>query len=128
MKRWLKALLAVSLLGVLLVPSNAGAFENTNELGPSWALPNDSELGQHVLDFLDIYAEPSSEMLSMNIPVRQEVNPLCYSVLDEKCLNGFFYNAILPICNYDASINCISDFGIVDSNGTRDGETGVDRN
>ena len=116
MKRWLKAVLTASLLGILLVPSNAGAFENTNELGPSWAIPNDSELGQHVFDFLDMYGEPSSNLFSQSFTNFEEANPLCSTISDTNCANGYHYNALLPYCFSEIDVNCISEFGIIDQN------------
>ena len=119
MKRWLKALLATLLLGVFLVPSTAGAFENTNDLGPSWALPDDSQLGQHIFNFVDMYGEPSSNLLSSSITTLQEESPLCSAVIDAKCVNGFGYDAILPKCFSESDVDCISDFGVVDQNRNR---------
>ena len=116
MKRFIKPLIALFLLGALLAPSTAGAFENTNDLGPSWALPNDSQLGQHVFNFVDMYGEPSSNLYSISFRGMEEANPLCASISDANCANGYAYMAILPNCFSDSDVNCISDFGIVDQN------------
>ena len=116
MKSVIKPFIALFLLGALLVPSTAGAFENTNEPGPSWALPNDSELGQQIFSFVDMYGEPSSNLYSSSYVSLQEANPLCASISDENCKNGYQYQAMLPYCFSDSDVNCISDFGIVDQN------------
>ncbi len=106
---------AILLITAFIFPASAGAFENPNALGPSWAIPNDSERGQHIFSFVDMYGEPSSNLYSGSMVDMPTENPLCTTISDANCANGYNYYAILPQCLSPSDINCISDFGITDS-------------
>jgi hypothetical protein len=115
MKRVAKFFMAVFLAFTVTAPITNGALASTGELGPSWAIPNDADLGQHVFSFTDMYGEKSSNLVSIDYKPRQTEKPICTSVNDPICANGFFYDAILPQCASDSDINCIANFGIVDA-------------
>lgn len=115
MKRIAKLFAAVFIAFAVTAPITNGALASTGELGPSWAIPNDADLGQHVFSFTDMYGEKSSNLVSADFKPRQTESPICTSVNDPICANGFFYDAILPQCASDTDINCIANFGIVDA-------------
>ncbi len=115
MKRVAKLFAAVFIAFAVTAPITNGALASTGELGPSWAIPNDADLGQHVFSFTDMYGEKSSNLVSIDYKPRQTESPICTSVNDPICANGFFYDAILPQCASDTDINCIASFGIVDA-------------
>ena len=115
MKRVAGVFTALFLAIAVTAPINNGASANTGELGPTWAIPNDADLGQHVFSFTDMYGEKSSNLVSINYRPRQTEKPICTSVNDPICADGFYYDAILPQCANEADINCIADFGIVDA-------------
>ncbi len=115
MKRLLKLISVAVLAFAISAPVTTGALASTGELGPSWPIPNDAELGQHVFSFTDMYGEPSSNLYTSDYKPRQVEKAVCASVTDPICANGYGYDAILPQCANDADINCISDFGITDA-------------
>lgn len=115
MKRIAKLFAAVFIAFAVTAPITNGALASTGELGPSWAIPNDADLGQHVFSFTDMYGEPSSNLYTRSYAPRQLEKPICTSVNDPICADGYGYEAILPQCASDADINCIADFGIVDA-------------
>lgn len=115
MKGIAKLFVGVLLAFAVTAPITNGALASTGELGPSWAIPNDGELGQHVFSFTDLYGEPSSNLYTRNYSPRQVEKPICTSVNDPICADGYGYEAILPQCASEADINCIADFGVTDA-------------
>ena len=115
MKGLSKFFAAIILAFAVTAPITNGALASTGELGPTWAIPNDAELGQHVFSFTDMYGEQSSNLLTNKYLPKQTEKPICTSVNDPLCADGYFYEAILPQCTSDSDINCIADFGIIDA-------------
>ena len=115
MKRFTKLFVALFLVFAVTAPITTGALASTGELGPTWPIPDDGELGQHTFSFTDLYGESSSNLYTKNYKPRQTEKPTCTSVLDPICADGYGYEAILPQCTSDSDINCIADFGITDA-------------
>jgi len=115
MKRYKKLFSIFVLAFAVTAPITTGALASTGELGPTWAIPNDAELGQHVFSFTDLYGESSSNLYTKNYKPRQLEKPICTSALDPICADGYGYEAILPQCASDSDINCIADFGVTDA-------------
>jgi len=115
MKRFTKLFVAIFLAFAVTAPITTGAIASTGELGPTWPIPNDGELGQHVFSFTDLYGESSSNLYTKNYKPRQTEKPTCTSIADPICADGYGYEAILPQCTSDSDINCIADFGITDA-------------
>ena len=115
MKAVAKLFTAVFIAFALTAPITSGALASTGEQGPSWAIPNDAELGQHVFSFTDMYGEQSSNLYTKNYVPRQLEKPICTSISDPICADGYGYEAILPQCASGSDVNCIADFGITDA-------------
>ena len=115
MKRFTKLFVALFLAFAVTAPITTGAIASTGELGPTWPIPDDGELGQHVFSFTDLYGESSSNLYTKNYKPRQTEKPTCTSIADPICADGYGYEAILPQCTSDSDINCIADFGITDA-------------
>ena len=115
MKRFTKLFTALFLAFAITAPITNGALASTGELGPTWSIPNDADLGQHVFSFTDMYGEQSSNLLTNKYVPRQTEKPICTSVNDPLCADGYFYDAILPQCASESDVNCIADFGITDA-------------
>jgi hypothetical protein len=115
MKRFTKLFVALFLVFAVTAPITTGALASTGELGPTWPIPDDGELGQHVFSFTDLYGESSSNLYTKNYKPRQTEKPICTSLSDPICADGYNYEAILPQCTSDSDINCIADFGITDA-------------
>ena len=115
MKGFTKLFVAIFLAFAVTSPITTGALASTGELGPTWPIPDDGEVGQHIFSFTDLYGESSSNLYTKNYKPRQTEKPTCTSVADPICADGYGYEAILPQCTSDSDINCIADFGITDA-------------
>jgi hypothetical protein len=121
MKKFLAALLSLTFI---LGGSTAvdAAVESVGDPGRAWSVPNNGELGMHVMQFIDTFAgEPGTFLLPKNgVQTYNDTDPTCASLTDAKCSSGnVYYQAVLPFCNNAQEIYCTSDVGIVDAAGKK---------
>ncbi|CAB5104302.1 unannotated protein [freshwater metagenome] len=115
-----RRLLSITLIGFsFILPSAVAAIESVGDPGESWIPPNDAALGEHIFWFADSTGEQSSDLIMNNYQPHQLESPICTSVTQDKCKDGYQYQAILPQCLTNEDINCIVDFGIIDANQNR---------
>ena len=108
-----------------------GAISSVGDPGQSWAVPDDGKLGEHIMEFLDTF--PGEQPSYLINPATPSVNgqgadylqdPTCTSATDSRCVGKQLrYQAVLPHCQSSTDVNCVLDFGSVDSNGTRHSAT-----
>jgi hypothetical protein len=121
MKKLLTALLAFTFILGSTTAVDA-AVESVGDPGRAWSVPNDAELGMHVMQFLDVFAgEPHSAMMPNDIYQRyHESNPTCASLQDPRCASGRVnYEALIPFCSNSSDVYCTADVGIVDAAGKK---------
>ncbi len=70
MKKFAKLFTALFLAFAVTAPITNGALASTGELGPTWSIPNDADLGQHVFSFTDMYGSVNS--------IKQTLYPTLY--------------------------------------------------
>ena len=130
----LRKLTAAVLGSVLLltgISSVHASILSVGDPGQSWAVPDDAKLGQHIMEFLDTFpGEQPSYLINPNTP---SVNgqggdyledPTCTSAKDPRCIGKQLrYQAVLPHCQSNTDVNCVVDFGSIDSNGVRQSAT-----
>ena len=117
----IKALLIslIMIFPLILLPNSFAAISSVGDPGESWIPPNDAALGEHIFWFADSVHEHSSDLFANSYPSNKQANPICTAITEEKCKNGYQYQAILPQCLTNEDINCISDFGVIDVNQNR---------
>jgi len=119
-----KILTALLSLTFILGSSTAvdAAIESIGDPGRAWSVPNDADLGMHVMEFLDTFpGEPGSNLLPRDGVQRyNETDPTCSSLSDAKCSSGKVeYQAVLPFCASVSDVYCTSDLGIIDASGKK---------
>ena len=98
----------------------ANASTSTDE---SWSIPNDVRDGSTGVLFQDNSIGNFPSFLFDNSKSQEVgVNPTCTGTQDPSCpLSSYHYSAVIPVCTNAISIDCISEFGAVDSLGNRIG-------
>ena len=102
-------------------PLAHAAIPSVGDPGQSWSLPNDGNLGQHIMQFLDTPpGGNSSYLVDTGREQNTSLDPTCKSATDTKCnLNQLYFQTQLPQCSNSTEFNCIEDFGLVDANGQK---------
>lgn len=114
-------LIAASLVMGVMGSSNA-AIESVGDPGRFWSVPNNAELGQVIIQFLD---NTPGEKASMLLPGRDvgrypESDPTCDSLQDAECASGNVrYQAVIPFCSGPSDVNCTEDVGVIDEAGNK---------
>ena len=109
----------VMVFSLILLPNSIASISSVGDPGESWIPPNDAALGENIFWFADSTGEQPSDLITNSFQPHKLVNPVCLSITEDKCKNGYHYQAILPQCLTNEDINCIADFGIIDSNQNR---------
>jgi hypothetical protein len=116
------ALFVAAVLTVSGAATGSAAIESVGDPGRFWAVPNDGELGQVIMRFLDVSPGEKASMLLPNRDVGRypENDPTCDSLQDTACSSGAVrYQAIIPFCTGPADVNCTEDVGIIDEAGKK---------
>ena len=123
--------LTIGLVGSVVALTGVAASQATinsvGDPGQSWSIPNDASLGEHIQMFLDSQpGEQPSYLFNPNTPTANTQgrdylqDPTCTSADDPRCVSQQLqYQAVLPYCDSTETINCVVDFGTVDSSGTK---------
>ena len=125
MKKIFASLITVSALTLGSFASVHAAVLSVGDPGKSWSVPDDGALGLHIQEFLDSFPGEKSSWLTDSSKVQDiYVDPTCKSTTDSTCnLSNISYQAVLQHCTSDSDIDCVSDFGIVDSTGNKTSAT-----
>ncbi len=126
MKR-IKTFIVAVMLGGFLVSSTSAAVLSLGDPGQTWAVPNDAARGEHIQMFLDTNpGENFSYLMRSDVPQATSDNrdlvedPTCVSAMDSRCVGkNLSFRAVIPFCTSDADVNCVSDFGTIDSSGIK---------
>jgi len=116
------SLLIAAVLTVSGAASGSAAIESVGDPGKFWAIPNDSERGMVIMEFLDSFPgeAPSNLLPGTGWQRYNEQNPTCASLQDPRCSSGRIqYQAVLPFCTGPSDVNCTEDVGIVDETGKK---------
>ena len=91
------------------------------EADESFAMPNDVSLGLHAAVFTDQETmQIASWLIDQSLIYNPLVDPTCDSLDDERCKSSTLsFNAILPVCDNLADLNCLAEIGIIKEDGTR---------
>ena len=95
---------------------------SVGDAGKAWEIPNDADRGQQIFTILDnSFGQSGSYLVKRTFKVGVDTeDPTCASLADPKCSSTQYdFRAILKQCDNMNTINCISDFGVVDAEGTR---------
>jgi len=119
-KKQFITLLVIVLSSVTTITSQAADLGPTTQ--DNWNYPGPASIGEREVLFYDQDSgSRPTYFLDTTTPGNiYESDPTCKSTNDSKCsLESFMFNAILPFCNNEADVNCISGMGAIDSNGNR---------
>jgi hypothetical protein len=115
------ALISTSLVLGLMTSGNA-AIESVGDPGRFWAVPNNADRGQVIMQFLDSFPGEVGSSLVPNQGYERypENDPTCGNLQDSKCSSGNIrYQSVVPFCTGTADINCTVDVGVIDEAGKK---------
>jgi hypothetical protein len=97
---------------------------SVGDAGKAWEIPNDADRGQHifVLNGTSFGNEVNrgSFLIQSDFVSGQMTDPTCAEFVESKCsTSNFQYRAVLKQCLDANSINCLADFGVIDSKGQK---------
>jgi len=98
---------------------------SVGDAGRAWEIPNDAERGQHIFvlngsSFGNEVNRGSYLVKSSFRGIQEFEDPTCKDFIDTKCASvDYNFRAVLKQCSDTNSINCLADFGVVNSNGQR---------
>lgn len=116
------SLLVAAVLTISGAATGSAAIESVGDPGRFWSIPNNDELGQFIMQFLDNRPGEIASSLLPNLPTERypESDPTCDNLQDSKCASGNIrYQAIVPFCTSSADVNCTEDVGVVDESGKK---------
>ena len=121
LKRSVSILIAV-VFAISGAASGSAAIESVGDPGRFWSIPNNAELGQVIMQFLDnLPGENTSSLVSNQGYERYPMSdPTCDDLQDPKCSSGNIrYQAIVPFCTGPTDLNCTEDVGVIDEAGKK---------
>ena len=112
----------------LLLPTSSLRAESTSvgDPGRAWEIPNDADRGQQIFTIIDnSFGSRGSFLYRSSFQIGKDlIDPSCENTTDPKCSTvDSNFQAILKQCTSDNQINCVADFGVVDTNGQRTSAT-----
>ena len=118
MKKLLAIFVAVSFVFGATTFANAADLIEADE---SFAMPNDVALGIHAAVFTEQETmQVASWLIDQRLTSNRLVDPTCDSLDDENCKSSILdYVAILPVCKDASDINCLSEVGAIQNDGTK---------
>ncbi len=128
-KRFTKVVLAITSVSIAMLAifpsvalSDVAPIFDPNE---GWTTPNEAQTpGNMAALFIDNshMSRPGVSYLTQNglNPSNSAIDPTCTSTDDGKCdFTNYNFLATLPTCTSNADVNCLSEVGAIDSNGTK---------
>ena len=120
------AVTGILLLFTFALTANA-AISSVGDPGQQWAIPNDAARGEHIAMFIDTQpGEQPSYLLNPATPSTDNQgrdylkDPTCLSAQDPRCVGlPLQFQSVIPYCQSAADLNCVADFGTIDSSGAR---------